>query len=142
MGMGMGRCKRRGGGIDYTGKRQTRDGTDVDDSPDRDGYGLRGNKLSRRLRRSRTSHSYSTARTQRRRMYDRLILELQRLINVVDLINSSAQKLMSRFCVLFTVKCETCAGLRLRLISYTYTVVPECIMIAAICGWFHKQTCS
>lgn len=35
-------------GVLITQSKQTRDGTDVDDSPDRDGYGLRGNKLSRK----------------------------------------------------------------------------------------------
>lgn len=53
--------------------RQTRHGTDVDDSLDRDGYALRGNKLSRRLWRNRTPHSCSTARTRRRKRYVRFI---------------------------------------------------------------------
>lgn len=53
-----------------TQRRQTRDGTDVDDSTDRDGYALRGNKLSPPgLRRNRTSRSCSTARTRRRERY-------------------------------------------------------------------------
>lgn len=56
-----------------TQRRQTRDGTDVDDSLDRDGYGLRGNKLSQSPRRNRTSHSCSTARTRRRKRYVRFI---------------------------------------------------------------------
>lgn len=34
------------GPVLITQRRQTRDGTDVDDSLDRDGYGLKGNKLS------------------------------------------------------------------------------------------------